>query len=82
MVLRVGDLVTVINHRTGKPYKRHYGLLAKIRDGRRNKQLAKVSTRNRNFPFCICEIEWLTKPYTGKQNHSATYVTGFKRSKQ
>ena len=82
MVLRVGELVTVMNPRTGKPYKRYFGLLTKITDSGRNKQLAKVSTRNRNFPFCVCEIEWLTRPYIGRGNHNATYVAGFKRSKK
>ncbi len=75
MKIRVGDLVTTVNHNTGKPYKKFYGLLAGIRDHASGKTFASMDQQDPNFLFYECEIEWIVAPqWNYLTAHNATYV--------
>lgn len=75
MKLQVGDLVTVDNYRTGKPYKKYYGLLTDIVDRENNEKLASIETGDRNFIFSYCKVEWIFAPSCyGAASINATFI--------
>lgn len=75
MKLQVGDLVTVENYRTGKPYKKYYGLLTDIVDRENNEKLASIETSNLNFIFSYCKVEWIfAPPHYGVSRINATFI--------
>ena len=75
MNLQVGNLVTLENYRTGKPYKKYYGLLCGITNKEEQETLAQVSIEDPHFIFCFCKIDWISEPgdFRGTEVN-ATYV--------
>jgi len=75
MNLQVGDLVTIENYCTGKPYKKYYGLLSGITNKEEQKALSQVSIEDSHIIFCFCNIDWISEPgHFRKTEINATYV--------
>lgn len=75
MNLQVGNLVTLENYRTGKPYRKYYGLLSSITNKEQQEALAQVSIEDPHFIFCFCKIDWISAPvHFLRTEVNATYV--------
>ena len=77
MKIEVGDLVTIVNYSTGKPYKKFYGLLSSIKDPANGDTFASMNQREPDFLFYDCEIDWIVSGRYAKSTHNATYVYGY-----
>jgi len=72
--IEVGDLVTIVNYNTGKPYKKFYGLLSSIKDPASGDTFAFMDQREPDFLFYDCKIDWIVSPQYPRGTHNATYV--------
>ena len=75
MKLKLGNLVTLENPKSGQPYKNYYGLLTNIRDIENKNSKSEISDTDPNFIFCQCTIDWLESPWGQRaETCNATYV--------
>ena len=59
---KLGEVVTLINERTGEPYKKYYGIVQTIYNVKDRRFYKRIRTSNPNFIWCDSEVVWLKSP--------------------